>query len=63
MKERKRVGLELYATLYGQYNSIKMAAMSGYPLGRVHLPEGVGWLEKPPSLERLSQVVRKALDD
>ncbi len=57
-------GVELIEALKEKDPGVRMVVMTGYPLGRERkAPRDIaGWLEKPLRLDRLGQVVRKALE-
>lgn len=59
-------GAELFHLFKAQDPEIKMAMMSGYPLGETGknlLAQGaVAWMQKPISLESLSQTIGKVLE-
>jgi two-component system cell cycle sensor histidine kinase/response regulator CckA len=58
-------GLELVQELRQRQLQVKVLMLTGYPLSestRESTPEGVvGWVQKPPSLEQLSERVAWAL--
>ena len=56
-------GTELYRLLRARDPAVKMVVVTGYPLGEGDaLPHGiVDWINKPFSLEKLAQVVHRAL--
>ena len=59
-------GFDLLRALRSEWPEIKVLIMSGYPEGDQLSPEEkqnlVGWLEKPPSLKKLADMLRVALD-
>lgn len=59
-------GFALLRALRSEWPEIKVLIMSGYPEGDQLSPEEkqnlVGWLEKPPSLKKLADMLRVALD-
>lgn len=58
-------GAELTQALHRRNPGLKVVVLTGYPLGpktKNPLPEGItNWLQKPPRLEHLAQVVNKSL--
>ncbi len=59
-------GLELYQMLRRRDPSVKVILISGYPLGDemefLRSARITGWIQKPPSLQQLAEVVRRAID-
>ena len=59
-------GFALLRALRSEWPDVRVLMMSGHPEGdQLTMEEKqnlVGWLEKPPSLQRLAEALRKAFD-